>query len=75
MMSEIFQSPKNIPNNAILSALLTAFQAMSEDLTKKPTTCVPEVDPTGLRSECSTDSPSDQGRAEWQHSVACEVNP
>ncbi|MHA2031225.1 MAG: hypothetical protein ACW99A_04940 [Candidatus Kariarchaeaceae archaeon] len=36
MMSEIFQSPKNIPNNAILSALLTAFQAMSEDLTKKP---------------------------------------
>ncbi|MFV2014872.1 MAG: hypothetical protein ACC656_05570, partial [Candidatus Heimdallarchaeota archaeon] len=36
MMSEIFQSPNNIPNNAILSALLTAFQAMSEDLTKKP---------------------------------------
>ena len=35
-MSEIFQSPKNIPNNTILSALLTAFQAMSEDLTKKP---------------------------------------
>lgn len=36
MMSEIFQSPKNIPNNTILSALLTAFQAMSEDLTKSP---------------------------------------
>ncbi len=35
IMSEIFQSPENVPNQSILSGLLSAFQYMSEDLTKR----------------------------------------
>lgn len=35
IISEIYQAPENIPNQAILSGLLTAFQYMSEDLTQQ----------------------------------------
>ncbi len=34
IISEIFQTPENVPNAAILSGLLSAFQYMAEDLTR-----------------------------------------
>ncbi|MHA2092620.1 MAG: hypothetical protein ACW98K_17375 [Candidatus Kariarchaeaceae archaeon] len=35
ILSEIFQSPENVPNQSILSGLLSAFQSMSDEITKK----------------------------------------
>ncbi|MHA2253189.1 MAG: hypothetical protein ACXAD7_22700 [Candidatus Kariarchaeaceae archaeon] len=35
ILSEIFQSPENVPNQSILSGLLSAFSYMSQDLTQQ----------------------------------------